>query len=73
MDNEGNFHFIDDEYVSPEPLERRYIIDCLIKNIKNQKVCNEILEHFNFPPLKIKSDSESDNMEELIKKYFRLY
>lgn len=70
LDNEGNFHFIDDEFFSPEPLEKEYIINSLIRHISEPKKYNEIREHFGFPPVNNPED-KSDLSEKLRKKYFR--
>ena len=70
IDNEGNFHFIDDEFVSPEPLEKKYIVDCLLNNLDDSEICNDIRKHFGFSPDKSETMKKEDRLTELRKKYF---
>lgn len=70
IDKYGKFHFIDDEYVSDKPVEKIYIIRQLLKDCKDTRLSNEVLQYFNFPPVEVKKQEEINHLEQLRKKYF---
>lgn len=70
IDNEENFHFIDDEYVSPEPLDKKYIVDYILKDFDNHEMCNEIRKHFGLSPTGKSVEKKCNRLDQLAKKYF---
>lgn len=58
IDSKQNFHFIDDEYISPKPVSKEHVIQYILKYYNNNEVAREIYQHYG---LKIKNKNPQTN------------
>ena len=71
LDEKGVYHFIDDDYISPKPLSKKYIIKRILAHDIGTKLYWEIFDYFKMLPKHFTFlEREKTLFEEMCNKYF---
>ena len=63
LDTQGNFHFVDSDYLAPQPIKKKDAIDCLFHDQIGSPCHLSVLKHFGFKDLPKPSKPKEETPE----------